>query len=166
MSHQIMNKLDEIKEKLTDNEYKEIAELLQAQYRCDESLYDVCMIIPKLVYSKCSCQGECCGAEPEVNITTKFLTIQVKLKNIFVAGIQDDVKENTIKFTADYTGQSITFHRGWHKYKELWSAMEKQKMFCEYLTMFLNSRLEVVKDHHHLTGGNTLITILSITRFD
>ncbi len=35
LSHQVLNKIDEIKEKLSDNEYKEIVELLQEKHKQD-----------------------------------------------------------------------------------------------------------------------------------
>ena len=44
VSHQILNKIDDIKQKITDNEYKQIVELLQTKHKeCNMTMYEICI---------------------------------------------------------------------------------------------------------------------------
>ena len=49
LSHQILNKIDDIKQKLSDNEYKELTELLQKKYKEDKTKYISSFLHEKIV---------------------------------------------------------------------------------------------------------------------
>ena len=40
-------------------------------------------------------------------MTMEFLSVQLKLKNSFVASIEDDLKHNIVKFTVDYAHSNV-----------------------------------------------------------
>jgi hypothetical protein len=162
ISHQIINKLDEVKSKLTDMEYKELADLCLEHHKVDTSaIYELCMILPILGYFKCPCDGECCNGQAEMSIKTAILNLKVKILTKDANLIKEEiVKDTTITF--NMSGGVI---RGCNdKYKSLWSAIKKDKMFTSYVGQTEIAVSRKLDKYHHVDLDWRQLNIIKIKK--
>jgi hypothetical protein len=139
VSHQILNKLDDIKQKLTDNEYKEFAELLQQQYKNSDDIYTMTILVP-LIKKNIEASGgacECCDREWEDGFDLELRSIDVtqKMKTEMATKISGKINSDgpyRVKFSHG------SFDYSCHNDKER-ECLQANGLLVEILTQMSNT---------------------------
>jgi hypothetical protein len=157
VSHQILNKLDDVKTKLTDQEYKVMAELLAKQHMEDfkqNKSYVVVISVPRIfIDDECNCCN--CGDEKVMHLGWEKHELDTTMSKTMHKLLKDKIKNGKNTFYWCRSGASVEDDlEGMKKWKALNSIMTLNERM-------MDKRLE---DVCKMSIGRNYFTILSIKR--
>ena len=133
LSHQILNKLDDVKQKLTDMEYKNLTELLLEHHNKSDDMYEMTVLIPFIENDSemSSSECECCNRPLEyLNLDLKQISFSHKI-NINIAN--DIIEKIGNKGLFKLTFSHSTFNINHYTEREVKKCFDEVGLLVEIL---------------------------------